>query len=58
MEANTQQPEQVAPPPRTRRRRRPAWQRSLIKYWPPVRFGLLILILVLILVLIVTLILA
>ena len=58
MEANMQQPEQAVQPPRTRRRRRPAWQRTLIRYWPPVRFGLLILILVLILVLIITLVLA
>ena len=58
MEATTQQPEQAVQPPRMKRRRRPTWQRTLIKYWPPVRFGLLILILVLILVLIITLILA
>ena len=30
-------------PVRTRRKRRPAWQRTLLKYWPPVRFGLLVL---------------
>ena len=28
-------------PVRTRRKRRPAWQRTLLKYWPPIRFGLL-----------------
>lgn len=46
---------QVQHPARPRRRRRPAWQRNLIKYWPPIRFGLLALILVLMLVLVITL---
>jgi len=27
-------------PVRTRRKRRPVWQRMLLKYWPPVRLGL------------------
>lgn len=53
-----QQPFQAAPAAPRRRRRRPTWQRNLIKYWPPVRFGLLVLILVMILVLIITLVLA
>lgn len=30
-------------PTRPRRKRRPAWQRTLLKYWPPIRFGLLVL---------------
>ena len=47
---------QPARPVRQRKRRRPAWQRNLIKYWPPIRFGMLALILVLILVLVITLI--
>ena len=34
---------QEAQPVRTRRKRRPAWQRTLLKYWPPIRFGLLVL---------------
>lgn len=34
---------QEVQPVRTRRKRRPAWQRTLLKYWPPVRFGLLVL---------------
>ena len=46
---------QVQHPARPRRRRRPAWERNLIKYWPPIRFGLLALILVLMLVLVITL---
>lgn len=56
MDATTQQIEQAPQLAKTRRRRRPAWQRKLIKYWPPVRFGMLASILVLILVLVVTLI--
>ncbi len=36
------QQEQEVQPVRTRRRRRPAWQRTILKYWPPVRFGLLV----------------
>ena len=35
--------EQVPAPARKRRKRRPAWQRTLLKYWPPIRFGLLVL---------------
>jgi hypothetical protein len=35
--------EQAAPPARKRKKRRPAWQRTLLKYWPPIRFGLLVL---------------
>lgn len=35
--------EQEVQPVRTRRKRRPAWQRTLLKYWPPIRFGLLVL---------------
>lgn len=30
-------------PVRTRKKRRPAWQRLLLKYWPPIRFGLIVL---------------
>lgn len=30
-------------PVRRRKRQRPKWQRILLKYWPPIRFGLLIL---------------
>lgn len=43
------QPEASQPPVapvkkrRKKRRKRPAWQRILWKYWPPVRFGLIIL---------------
>ncbi len=55
MDATIQQSTQAEQPVRTRKRRRPAWQRTLIKYWPPVRFGLLALILVLLLVLLITL---
>lgn len=33
-------------PPVRRRKRRPKWQRMLRKYWPPIRFGLVILALV------------
>lgn len=39
-------PQEPAPVPRKRRRRRkkrPTWQRLLWKYWPPIRFGLIIL---------------
>lgn len=35
--------EQEEQPVRNRRKRRPTWQRTLLKYWPPVRFGLLVL---------------
>ena len=35
-------------PVRRRRKRRPKWQRMLIKYWPPIRLGLIALIFVLI----------
>ena len=35
--------EQIPAPARKRRKRRPAWQRTLLKYWPPIRFGLLVL---------------
>ena len=35
--------EQNPTPIRKRRKRRPAWQRTLLKYWPPIRFGLLVL---------------
>ena len=35
--------EQEVRPVRTRKKRRPAWQRTLLKYWPPIRFGLLVL---------------
>ena len=37
--------------PVRRRRRRPKWQRMLHKYWPPIRFALLIVIVILIFVL-------
>lgn len=41
--------EQVRVPTRRRRRkRRPKWQRMLRKYWPPIRFGLVIVIFLLI----------
>ncbi len=40
--------EQRQVPARRRRKRRPKWQRMLLKYWPPVRLGLLALIFVLI----------
>ncbi len=40
--------EQNYVPTRRRRKRRPKWQRMLRKYWPPIRFGLIILIFVLI----------
>lgn len=46
------QPEQ--PVRRRKRRRRPKWQRLLWKYWPPVRFGLIILAAVLVLWLIIS----
>ena len=43
-------PAEAAPPPvapvkkrRKKRRKRPTWQRLLWKYWPPIRFGLIIL---------------
>lgn len=42
-----QQPE--APVRRRKRKRRPKWQRLLWKYWPPIRFGLIILAAVLVL---------
>ena len=35
--------EQTATPVRKCKKRRPAWQRTLLKYWPPIRFGLLVL---------------
>ena len=35
--------EQNLAPARKRKKRRPAWQRALLKYWPPIRFGLLVL---------------
>lgn len=40
---------QPAQPVRRRKRRRPKWQRLLWKYWPPIRFGLIILAAVLLL---------
>lgn len=46
--------EQRRAPVRRRRKRRPKWQRMLIKYWPPVRLGLIALIFVLIITLGVT----
>ena len=55
MDAINQQTSQAPQPVRSRKPRRPAWQRKLIKYWPPVRFALLAFILVLFLVLIITL---
>lgn len=47
-----EQPVQTEPPVRPRRKRRrkrPKWQRLLWKYWPPIRFGLIILAAVLLL---------
>lgn len=38
-------------PVRRRRKRRPKWQRMLRKYWPPIRFGLLIIAAILLIVL-------
>ena len=38
-------------PVRRRRRRKPKWQRMLHKYWPPIRFALLVVIVILIFVL-------
>lgn len=40
--------EQRRVPTRRRRKRRPKWQRMLLKYWPPIRLGLIALIFVLI----------
>lgn len=45
-------------PVRQRKRRRPAWQRILLKYWPPIRFGLIILNLITFLVFLISLVLA
>ena len=49
MEENQQQRDPRLPV--RRRKRRPMWQRMLLKYWPPVRFVLLIVIVILIIVL-------
>ena len=38
--------ERFTPPVRRRRKRKPTWQRLLHKYWPTIRFGLLVLILI------------
>ena len=38
MEENTKKPW----PPERRKKKMPKWQRMLRKYWPPIRFGLLI----------------
>lgn len=43
--------QQFTPPVRRRRKRRPKWQRILHKYWPTIRFALLVLILIAVLVL-------
>ena len=51
-----QQPPQAQPPVAPYRRRRPMWQRNLLKYWPPIRLCLIGLILFLLLILIITLI--
>ncbi len=40
--------EQRQVPTRRRRKRRPKWQRTLLKYWPPIRLGLIALVFVLI----------
>lgn len=39
---------------RTGRKRRPRWQRTLRRYWPPIRFGLICLALLLILIFLIT----
>jgi len=56
MDSTYQSPPQAAQPMHVRRRRRPAWQRNLLKYWPPIRLGLIGLIFILLLLLIITLI--
>ena len=43
--------ERFTPPVRRRRKKLPKWQRMLRKYWPTIRFGLLVLILILVIVL-------
>lgn len=45
-----QQNNQPTQPVRRRRKRRPKWQRVLHKYWPTIRFGLLVLIFLLVVV--------
>ena len=50
MEENQQQRDPRLPV--RRRKRRPLWQRMLHKYWPPVRFALLIVIIILLIVLV------
>lgn len=42
------------PPVRRRRKRRPTWQRLLHKYWPTIRFALLVLIMISLVVLIIS----
>lgn len=45
-----QLPEHRSYPPVRKRKKLPKWRRMLRKYWPPIRFGLIILILILIIV--------
>ena len=42
MDEHTQTTQEEQPVP-TRKRRRPTWQRMLLKYWPTIRFGLIVL---------------
>ena len=42
MDQNQQHQQQSFPPVRRRRKKIPKWKRMLRKYWPPVRFGLII----------------